>query len=103
MYNLRQAIEILESGNWVSLRFITANLAKGSGGTVMELARCRIARNKPTVPAISLSQNNIPVTGEKKRNPNHNANFTRNLELMNKQIVKVHPILITHINNTAVL
>jgi len=100
--NLRQCIEILQSGNWCSLRFITADTNKGTGGKIIELAKCRIARNKPVnIPSIAAEPS--AVTGNHGKDPNHNLNFTRNVELQNNTIRKVHPILITHINNTPVL
>ncbi len=100
--NLKQALETLHSGNWCSLRFITANLAKGTGGKIIELARCRIARYRPIdISAPATKQPSLP--DETKKDPNHNLHFTRNVETQAKQIIKVHPILITHINNTAVL
>ncbi len=99
-YNLRQCLEILQSGNWCSLRFITGNENKRTGGKVMELAKCRIARNKP---AASVKNNAATSIAGKPKDPNHALHFTRNVELQNRQIVKVHPILITHINNTAVI
>ena len=102
--NLRQGLEILHSGNWCSLRFITANVKKRTGGKVVELAKCRIARNKPVdVPANAVEP--APATGDtrKVKDPNHNLHFTRNVELQNKQLIKVHPITITHINNTSLV
>lgn len=99
--DLSQCKSILESGDWVSLSFITADVKRGNGGTVIELKRCRIARNRrPPSPT--------PIQGTwagdgGSRNPNHNYHFTRNLELPNKQIVKVHPLLIFQINNHQVI
>lgn len=101
--NLRQALEVLQSGNWCSLRFITANVNKKSGGKVMELARCRIARNRPTQSNISNEATTSTLASEKKKDPNHNLHFTRNVELQNRTFIKVHPILITHINNQQVV
>ena len=96
---LIEALAILESGEWCALRLFTANVGKGSGGKVLDLAKCRIARrhgsNLDSKPAASLP--------EKKREPNHNLNFTRNVEMQNRDIITVHPILITHINSQALL
>lgn len=91
---------ILESGAWCSLRFITANTAKKTGGKVMELAKVKIRKNKPEV--------NITVTTSapvrtKEKAPNHHENFTRNFETQAGDIIKVHPILITHLNNQPIL
>lgn len=99
--DLKDALNMLDSGQWVPLRFITANISKGTGGKVVELAKCRIAHKQA-----SGSNNNQAaeeVTPHTRKNPQHNIHFTRNIELQNKQIIKVHPVLITHINNLQVL
>jgi len=100
---LKEAISILEQGSWVSLRFITANLLKGSGGEVIELPKCRIARNREPQPSITPTEKKFAAGAGQLKDPRHNLNFTRNVELPNKQIRKVHPILITHLNNQKVL
>jgi hypothetical protein len=43
---LKEAIDTIESGDWFSIRFITADVLKGSGGKVIELAKARVARNR---------------------------------------------------------
>lgn len=102
MVDLRQAIQIIEGGAWCSLRFITADVKKGTGGKVIELPKCRIARNRNVTAAKAGVKSNDGMDGRK--DPAHNINFTRNMELHgNKELRKVHPILITHINNQAVV
>lgn len=96
---LKEAINIMESGDWFSIRFITADVLKGSGGKVIELAKARIARNRSRRKATRQAAADNRIS----KDPNHNLHFTRNLELQNRQIRKVHPILITHINNHPVL
>lgn len=95
---LKEALATLESGSWVSLRFITANLAKGSGGKVIELAKCRI-----THPQKLPSASPVTYNLHKSKAARHHTHFTRNVETQAKQIIKVHPPLITHLNNIAVL
>jgi uncharacterized protein YciW len=98
---LKEALAILEQGNWVSLRLLTAHVAKGTGGKVLELAKCRIARRQPEPGATgSKSASSHP---EKKRDANHRLNFTRNVETQRRDIITIHPILITHINQQPVL
>lgn len=99
-YTLSEALRVLESGDYVSLRFITADFKRGASGKVIELQKCRIQRKKASVENTAKSNIHEKNSG---RNPNHNYHFTRNVELPNKQIRKVHPILITHINNIPVL
>lgn len=96
--NLKRAIEILEGGAWCSIRFITADVKKGSGGKVLELAKARICRNR-----MEAGFTYPKASPEFAINPNHNFHFTRNIELPNKQIRKVHPLLITHINQKEVI
>ena len=102
--DLNEAVSILEGSDWVSLRFITADVQKGTGGQVIELLKCRIARNRQAIVAKAKDGKRISESpkGETK-DPNHRYHFTRNVELANKRIVKVHPPLITHINNTPIL
>jgi hypothetical protein len=108
MMNLRQALEVLQSGEWVALRMMTADVRKGSGGVVHEWPRVKICRDNPVnVPDHRDRSSSQFVTADdintKSKDPNHNTHFTRNVEFPGKQIRKVHPILITHINNTPVL
>lgn len=93
--DLRQIMAILKSGEWVTdLRFIKADVAKNTGGTLVEIPKCRLARRQT---------NDMDNFLEKKTDINrpaqHNANFTVNVVMPNKEIRKLHPILITHLNN----
>ncbi len=101
--DLKRCVEIVESGDWISLCFITADTKRGNGGKLIELKRCRIARNRQPNANKSTS-NTIPsASNATARNPQHNYHFTRNLELPNKRLVKVHPLLIFQINNQQVI
>lgn len=97
--NLAEALQILEGGDWVDLVVITADVAKGTGGKVLTLPQCRIARGHTA----SKADKPVSVLPKTERNPNHNANFTRNVELPNKRIISIHPPLITYINSQEVL
>ena len=100
--DLKECINIIERGEWFSIRFLTADVGKGTGGRVIEIPKARIARKQnPGNVASGQQQNNVYTDAPK--NPNHAANFTRNLELPNHKLRKVHPILITHINNQPVV
>jgi len=106
--DLREVVSLLHSGDWCSLSYITANVKKGTGGKVIDLQKCRIARRQPA-PADHKSSNvpKLPLLEERavvrSRDPNHNLHFTRNVELPNKMIRAIHPILIISINNQSVL
>ena len=122
--DLKEVVSILHGGDWCSITFITANVKKGTGGKVIELPKCRIARRQPALddPGDKTAFNNLskktPVESRcsgdstvaeshcaatKRRDPNHNLHFTRNVELPNKRIVTIHPILILRINQKSVL
>jgi len=90
---------ILKSGEWLSLCCLTADLAKGSGGKIIQYAECRIAR---LTLMVENKSDKVNKRG-KSKSAEHNYNFTINLELKNGQIRKIHPILITHINNLPVI
>lgn len=95
--NLKRAIEIIEGGAWCSLRFITADVNKGTGGKVIELSKCRIARTRTSTSATEFKKSEVV------REAGHAYHFTRNMALPNNQIRKVHPILITHLNQEEVI
>ncbi|MES2457186.1 MAG: hypothetical protein V4594_16650 [Bacteroidota bacterium] len=97
--DLRQAMEIIRSGEWMSLRCFTADLVKNTGGRIITFTKCRIARLK------LMQENNSQTEGINgfAKSANHNYNFTVNLELENNQIRKVHPSLIFELNNQKVL
>lgn len=105
--NLKEAISVLESYEWVALRFITADISKGVGGEVIETAKCRICRNQPAEPQLAKMIADATTEHEMKstttRNPNHSLHFTRNIEFPNKNMRKIHPVLITHINQISIL
>lgn len=99
MIDLKQCIATIESGAYFSIRFITADVKKGTGGKVLEIPKARIARSF----LHSLPNPARTKDADKMRDPNHAQHFTRNIELPNKQIRKVHPFLITHLNHEPVL
>lgn len=98
---LKDALQILESGDWCHLCYITADEKKGTGGKVIELPKCRIARRQPAASAAGAGKS--ASLANKKRNANHNLHFTRNVELFNKSILTVHVPLIYQINGVTVL
>lgn len=97
--DLKEVMKIIKSGEWFSLRLLTANISTNTGGKIIEFKRCRIARRK------TMEQHGTPTTGSTgfTKDPRHNFNFTVNLELQNKQIRQVHPILIFEMNKQPVL
>ena len=102
---MKEALDILEGSDWVKLRFITADALRGTGGQVIELPKCRLAKNRQPKQAKSTTNTNTHSSdnGLIKRNPNHNYHFTRNVELPNTRLVKFHPPLLTHIHSIPIL
>lgn len=98
---LREAVNIIERGDWFSLRVITADAKTATGGKVLEIPKARIARGHVLNKSVREAQQKAGTRQAK--NPNHNLHFTRNIELPNKQLRKIHPILITHINQQPVI
>lgn len=97
---LKEAVEQIETGQWLHIKFLTADVDKGTGGKLLELPKARLCKNR--LNAKSGTWHGV-TEGKLKKYPNHNLHFTRNLELPNKQIRKLHPILILSINNHPVL
>lgn len=96
---LKKVLQIIHGGDWCSLRFLTADVNRGRGGEVIEIAKARLSRRYKAKSESPLNSNSDEVS----RRPNHREHFTLNMEMFNKKIRKVHPILITHINNMEVV
>lgn len=96
--NLSEALEIIESGNWFSCEVLTANINQGTGGKLMTIPKCKIARNQSNSVGVRAAR----MLKESKK-ANHRENFTRNIELVNHNIITIHPILIHRINQHYVL
>jgi hypothetical protein len=98
---LKDAMVILESGEWCAMRIITANTAKKTGGEVREFAKVKMCKHQPQPASAQVTAAAAPRRNEKA--PNHHQNFTRNVETQAGDIIKIHPILITHLNNQQVV
>jgi hypothetical protein len=97
----KEALAIIDSGQYFDIRFITCDLQKGTGGEQYDLQRVCKYKNHSHAQQKALASAQ-PVTKNKK-NPNHYENSTRNLKLENGQMVKVHIRLIRRINGKTVL
>lgn len=96
---LKQALTILDNGDWVNMQVVTADLKKGTGGKLLTLPKCRIARNPGNAP--KASNQSAPKSPADKLDESHK--FTRQVELPNKNIITIHPPLIFNINNNELL
>ncbi len=99
-FDLKQVLGIMGSGNWFTCGFITADQAKQTGGDVITLKKCRLAKRQG-----SASNSVRPASAGQRdhKDPLHNYHFTRNLELENGLMRKVHPLLIVEINGQPVI
>ncbi len=108
MIDLKDALDILDTGNWVSLSFVKYNAVNTKdNGTICRIDRCKIMRKERTednLPLIkgSTKSANTPASRISK-NPNHYDNSTRNVKLYNGQIRKFHIRLLFEINGQKLL
>lgn len=105
--DLRQVLQIIHSGQWFQCSFINANTDKKTGGTIVHLKRCRIARRQSNQFIQAQKEfNQLPQPHQqllKSKNPNNALHFTRTLELPGKQYYTVHPLFIFAINGLTVV
>lgn len=103
--DLKEVVKIIERGDWCKIKFITADVIKGTGGKVITIPKCRLCKTRMDELKEKKLEAQAPLQGKDAitRYPNHPLNFTRNMELQNRQIRKVHPVLIFEINDHPVL
>lgn len=98
--SIKEAQQLLLSGQWLHVRYITADVEKGKGGTVMELPKCRVLLRTENPTSTSSTSSGIQ---RKSKAQNHHENFTINVELPNRLKRKIQIVLITHINSIPVI
>ena len=94
--DLKEILQTLHSGQWFSCTVLQANQHKRTGGQLMYIKRCRLARKQP---AEFARHANEQQSNGNRRNPNHSYWFTRNIELPGRNIISIHPMLIVSIND----
>jgi hypothetical protein len=95
--DLKESLQLLRTGEWLHIRYITADITKGKGGTIIELPKARLVMKRSDDP------DSYNPNADNSKKQNHHFNFTLNLELPNRNIRKIHPILITHINSVPLI
>lgn len=95
----QDALATIDSGAWVSMEVVTADLKRKTGGDWLKLPRCR--KNPRRLPEERYADQGVPSTP--KRSPRHYENSTRNMLLPNGLLVKVHLRLIRKLNGATVL
>lgn len=95
-------LQIMDSPEEFSLMVITANKQNDTGGERLLIKRAWGHRQKTHRETMAI-ENAQKETKVFKRNPNHYANSTRNIRLVNSDIITVHIRLIREFNNKTVL
>ncbi len=91
-------MEVIRSGDWCEIKVLTADLVKNTGGSVLHLKKCRIARRATIEKSGGATNSSTGII----KSAEHNFHFTINVELNNGKIRKIHPILIFEINKQKV-
>ncbi len=99
MIDLKDAIALLETGNWVSIDYLNYDHKQKKYGHIVRLPRCRISRTQKS----NSTPSEINIGDYYSKAQNHSEHFTRNVLTPSGQIRKVHLRLLFQINNTRVL
>lgn len=102
MIDLKDAINIIRSGAWVNLAYVSFDSRTGEAGRIIRLPRCRWSRDTKNDNTLDqFSRTGINPEGSKAQN--HNKHFTVNMKTQSGQIRKLHLRLLFMINNQKIL
>lgn len=101
MLDLKDALDLLDTGQWVSIAYVSYDEKRGTAGNIIRLKRCRLLTGEAsnTSPRAAGTQS-VPIG---RKNPNHYDHATRNVKLANGQLRKFHIRLLFAINNKKIL
>lgn len=103
-YDLKKVVELIDGGKWLTdVGFVTANQERQTGGEVIVLKKCRLAKFRQPRPNQKRKAMSKADYGHDAKNPLHSYHFTRNVELPNRDIKKIHPLLVFKINGETVV
>lgn len=105
MLDLKEALDHLDTGQWCALVYVSYDEKRGRAGEIIRMNRCRVLTGNPehaTPGAARTGSNALPPSSER-RNPEHNAHFTRNVKLANGKIRKLHIRILFAVNGKQVL
>lgn len=94
---IKEAKELLYTGDWLHIVSINADIEKGKGGTVMNLPKARVILHSDK-PASTGTHSDRDSKAQ-----NHHENVTVNVELPNRHTRKIHLPLILSINSVPVI
>lgn len=99
MIDLKEAITILESGNWCSIDYVSYDAKKKRYGEIIRIPKCRLmtkaTSGKTIVAKVNQSSENT--------NPKHSEHFTKNVITPSGSVRKLHLRLLFQINNQRIL
>ena len=103
--DLKSVLQTIHSGAWFSCSVVNANRHKGTGGTIVHIKRCRIARKQLAEFETAMHQYEALPAPQRNpgKDPRHSLHFTRNLELPGNNLYKIHPLFVLKLNNQYVV
>ena len=96
--SLAEAIAILRRGEPVTITVCTLDLKRNKGGERKEWHDVRVLEKDNPEDIIQEKGEQRPESVIAKRRPDHRANHTINIRLMNDEIIKIHLPLMEKIN-----
>lgn len=96
---IKELLAVMESGQAFRMTYVQADRRRGTGGKMVDVKDAVLSQH--AVPSgKKLTQAAIQKAS---KSPNHSEHFTRNIVLLNRDVVKVHILLITSFNGKRVL
>lgn len=97
---IKELLDIIDSREYFyNIKLFKANIATKKAGEYIVITKAKVAHNQ----SISEPKQVISKNSSANKNHNQNLNFTRNIELPNKSIITIHPILVREINGYKLL
>lgn len=93
---LTEALNTLENGHWHDVAYVSADVAKKTGGSIVRIKECMILPNENN--HVTKNAGIVP-----KKSQAHSLNATRNLRLRNGRIRKMHIYLLFSLDNNPIL
>lgn len=96
----KSALDILDSGQWVSIAYVSYDKRKGESGRIIRINDCRII-----VPNGKGGENEARTATKNEilKNPLHSKHFTRNVVTKHGLTRKLHIRLLFAINGNAII
>lgn len=102
MPDLKDALDLLETGTWVKICYISFDDKRNIAGEIVRINRCRILKKEKSEKSEIIQSKSIDPN-QIKKDPNHYENATRNVKLANGTIRKFHIRLLFAINGHKII